>query len=49
MCVSELVFFLTYAKEFQKISMTRPEVTIVADSAWYADDALLSGSDEVVA
>ena len=49
MCVSELVFFLTYANEFQKMSMTRPEVTIVADIAWYADDALLSGSDEVVA
>ena len=31
------------------MSMTRPEVTIVADIAWYADDALLSGSDEVVA
>lgn len=48
MCVSELMYFLTFAKEFQHISMARPDITLVPDPAWYSSDALLSEPNEVI-
>jgi len=48
MCVSELMYFLTFVKEFRHISMSRPDITIDPDPAWYASDSLLSEPNDVI-